>query len=289
MFPCHWPGGAFPERRTCLQVKNFVSNPEIKGVWASGAAYDPYMGRWSRLVAADFIKWLDVPREGRWLDVGCGTGALSQTILETGWPKEVVGLDVSPNYIEYARHKIIDPRLRLMLGDAQTLSASADRYDAVVSGLALNFIADPGRAVRGMAGVTGAGGTVAAYVWDYAGEMQLLRYFWDAAIKLNPEVKSLDEGQRSPICNPTSLASLFRDAGLGSVQTRAIDIPALFRHFDDYWLPFLGGQGTVASYAMALSEEDRNELRECIRARLPIAADGSISMLIRAWAVTGSP
>ncbi|MBV9209252.1 MAG: class I SAM-dependent methyltransferase [Acidobacteria bacterium] len=247
------------------------------------------MGRWSRLVAADFIKWLDVPRERRWLDVGCGTGALTQTILEAGSPQEVLGLDVSPNYIEYARHKIIDPRLSFMLGDAQTLSANAAPYDAAVSGLALNFIADPSRAVREMAGATRAGGTVAAYVWDYAGEMQLLRYFWDAAIKLNPEVRSLDEGQRSPICHPTSLASLFKEAGLIDVQTRAIDIPALFEHFDDYWLPFLGGQGTVASYAMALSEENRNELRECIRARLPVAEDGSISMLIRAWAVKGSP
>lgn len=265
-----------------------MSTTKIKGVWASGEAYDPYMGRWSRLVAADFIKWLDVPAEGRWLDVGCGTGALSQTILEAGFPKEVVGIDVSPNYIEFARHKIIDKRISFMLGDAQTLSANSDLYDAVVSGLALNFMAEPRRALSEMALVTKAGGTVAAYVWDYAGQMQLLRYFWDAAIKLNPQVRSLDEGQRSPICNPASLMELFRDAGLGNVESRPVDIPAHFPDFDDYWLPFLGGQGTVASYAMALSEEDRTELREAIRARLPIAADGSIRMLIRAWAVKGS-
>jgi SAM-dependent methyltransferase len=270
-----------------LSVKNFVSNTEIKGVWASGAAYDPYMGRWSRLVAADFIRWLDVPREGRWLDVGCGTGALSQTILEEGFPKEVVGIDVSANYIEFARHKLADPRISFMLGDAHTLPEHTGRYDAVVSALALNFIAEPSRAVRAMAEAKRAGGVVAAYVWDYAGEMQLLRYFWDAAVTLNPEVSSLDEGRRSPICNPTSLEKLFSDAGLGNVQATAIDVPAYFPNFDDYWLPFLGGQGTVASYAMSLSEEHRGELRECIRARLPVAVDGSIRMLLRAWAVKG--
>ncbi len=266
-----------------------MSSTETKGVWASGAAYDPYMGRWSRLIAIDFVRWLGVPREGRWLDVGCGTGALSRTILETGFPKEVVGLDLSPNYIEYARHHIIDKRLRFMLGDALALSSSADQYDAVVSGLALNFMAEPCGALTEMAQVTRADGTVATYVWDYAGKMQLLRYFWDAAVTLNPEVRGLDEGQRSPICNPTALARLFRDAGLENVQSRPIDVVAHFPNFDDYWLPFLGGQGTVASYAMSLSEEHRNELRECIRARLPIAADGSMRMLIRGWAVKASP
>ena len=262
---------------------------KTKGVWASGAAYDPYMGRWSRLVATDFVRWLDVPRERQWLDVGCGTGALSRTILETNFPKEVVGFDLSPNYIEYARCHIIDKRLRFILGDALALSSIVDQYDAVVSGLALNFMAEPRRALREMAQVTRTDGTVAVYVWDYAGEMQLLRYFWDAAVTLDPEVRSLDEGQRSPICSPTALASLVSDAGLGHVQCRAIDVVAQFSNFDDYWLPFLGGQGTVASYAMGLSEEHRNKLQEAIKARLPVAADGSISILLRAWAVKSSP
>ena len=266
-----------------------MSSTGTKGVWASGAAYDPYMGRWSRLVATDFVSWLGVPRERQWLDVGCGTGALSRTILETSFPKEVVGIDLSPNYIEYARRHMIDKRLRFMVGDAMALSSVVDQYDAVVSGLALNFIAEPRRALSEMAQVTRADGTVAAYVWDYADKMQLLRYFWDAAVTLDPEVRSLDEGQRSPICNPTALARLFSDAGLEHVQCRAIDVVAQFSNFDDYWLPFLGGQGTVASYAMGLNEEHRNELRESIKARLPIAADGSMRILLRAWAVKGSP
>lgn len=265
-----------------------MSNNGIKGVWASGESYDPYMGRWSRLIAADFIRWLDAPHGSRWLDVGCGTGALSQTILEAGFPKEVVGIDVSPNYLEYSSHKIIDGRISFVEGDAHKLSELSDRYDVVVSGLALNFMAEPPRAVSEMARVTRAGGKVAAYVWDYAGQMQLLRYFWDAAIALNPEVRKLDEGQRSPICNPASLMSLFKDAGLENVASRPIDIPAHFPNFDDYWSPFLGGQGTVGSYAMSLSEEARHELRAAIRARMPVEADGSIRMLIRAWAVKGS-
>ena len=266
-----------------------MSSTETKGVWASGAAYDPYMGRWSRLVATDFVKWLGVPRKRQWLDVGCGTGALSQTILETSDPKEVVGIDLSPGYLEYARAYIIDKRLKFMTGNALELSSLVDEYDAVVSGLALNFIAEPSRALSEMAKVTRANATLAVYVWDYAGKMQLLRYFWDAAVTLDPEVRSLDEGQRSPICNPTALATLFSDAGLEHIQCRAIDVVAQFSNFDDYWLPFLGGQGTVASYAMGLSEEHRNELRESIKARLPIAANDSISILLRAWAVKGSP
>lgn len=265
-----------------------MSLAEAKGVWASGGDYEPYMGRWSRMVATDFIRWLDAPQERQWLDVGCGTGALSQIILKAGFPKEVVGIDLSRNYIEYARRHVIDKRVSFRLGDAQTLSSGSDSYDVVVSGLTLNFIAEPRRAVMEMAEVTRAGGIVAAYVWDYADKMQLLRYFWDAALTLHPEVRDMDEGQRSPICHPTSLASLFSESGIKNIECLPIDVDAHFPTYDDYWLPFLGGQGTVASYVMSLGEKHRSELQECIRARLPIGADGSIRMSLRAWAVKGN-
>lgn len=257
---------------------------ESKGVWASGAAYDPYMGRWSRCVATEFVVWLDVPPESRWLDVGCGTGALSQTILDVAFPKQVVGVDLSQGYLAYARHNISDERLSLRLSDAQALPPDLGQYDVVVAGLALNFMPEPHKALNAMARAARAGGVVAVYVWDYADKMQLLRYFWDAAIMLDPQVSGLDEGRRSPLCNPASLTHLFKNSGLGDVESRPIDIAARFTNFDDYWSPFLGGQGTVASYAMSLSEEGRRELRELIRARLPVAPDGSIEMTIRAWA-----
>jgi hypothetical protein len=129
------------------------------------------------------------------------------------------------------------------------------------------------------------GAVVAAYVWDYAGGMELMRRFWDAAAALDPAAAELDEGRRFPLCREEPLASLFGGAGLREVAVRAIDVPTRFRDFDDYWNPFLGGQGPAPGYAMALGEDERAALRERIRAGLPAGPDGSIGLVARAWAV----
>ncbi len=254
-----------------------------------GAAYEPYVGRWSRLVAREFLQWLAVAPSSRWLDVGCGTGALSEVILETASPHTVVGIDPSEGYIAYARDQVDDDRARFQVGDAQALPFDAASFDAVVSGLVLNFVPEPHQAAGEMARVTRPGGIVAAYVWDYAGKMELMRYFWDAAVALNPAASELDEGRRFPLCKPDPLHRLFEGAGLREVEVRPIDVPTHFRDFDDYWSPFLGGQGPAPGYAMSLSEERRGELRERIRSTLPIAVDGSIHLIARAWAVRGTP
>ena len=138
-----------------------------------------------------------------------------------------------------------------------------------------------------MTRVTRAGGRVAAYVWDYAGRMELMRRFWEAAAALDPAAASLDEGRRFPVCRPEPLARLFGDAGLAEVEVRPIEVPTRFRDFDDYWAPFLGGQGPAPGYAMALDEPRRAMLREELRARLPAASDGSIPLVARAWAARG--
>lgn len=257
-------------------------------VWSSAAAYESYVGRWSRLVAREFVPWLAVPAGQTWLDVGCGTGALTETIFEIGSPQYVVGTDQSRAYIDYLRHHLTDQRLCFQVDDAQALNFDDEFYDNSVSGLFLNFVSEPRLGVAEMARVTKPGGTVAAYVWDYAGEMQLLRYFWDAAIALDPAARELDGGVRFTICKPEPLTELFRDAGLKDVATRAIDVPTVFHNFNDYWSPFLGGQGPAASYATALSEERRVALRDRIRSTLPTAPDGSISLMARAWAVRGT-
>jgi len=254
-------------------------------VWAGGAAYEPYVGRWSRLVAHDFLVWLAVPPRSRWLDVGCGTGALSQTILQVAAPGEVKGIDRSEGYVIFAREQVCDERASFESGDAQALPAETATYDAVVSGLVLNFVPEPSRMVAEMARVARPGGIVAAYVWDYAGKMQLMRHFWNAAVVLNPAAIELDEGRRFPICQPEPLKELFHAAALRAVEVRAIDISTDFSNFDDYWSPFLGGQAPAPSYAMALSEEDRFALRELLRASLPTALDESIPLVARAWAV----
>jgi SAM-dependent methyltransferase len=256
-------------------------------VWASGAAYEPYVGRWSRLVAREFVAWLAVPPGSWWLDVGCGTGALSQTILASGSPGRVKGFDPSAGYVAFAREQVRDERVQFEIGDAQALPEETASYDAAVAGLVLNFVTRPERMVAELARVVRSGGVVAVYVWDYAGQMQLMRRFWDAAVALDPTARTLDEGRRFPICQPDRLTDLLRQAALGAAEARAIDVPTRFRDFDDYWSPFLGGQGPAPSYAMSLSEERRAALRERIRAGLPVAPDGSIELIARAWAARG--
>jgi SAM-dependent methyltransferase len=255
--------------------------------WASGAAYELYVGRWSRLVAREFLDWLAVAPGSRWLDVGCGTGALSQTILEVSAPEHVKGIDRSDMHITYARSHVQDQRASFDIGDAQALPDETARSDAAVSGLVLNFLPQPELAVREMARVVTPSGIVAAYVWDYAGKMQLMRHFWNAAVALDPAALNLDEGRRFPLCQPEPLRQLFQRAGLTPVDVRAIDIATDFQDFDDYWSPFLGGRGPAPGYAMALSDERRAALRERIHAGLPFALDGSIPLVARAWAVRG--
>ncbi len=264
-----------------------ASQSHRAGLWASGAVYEPYVGRWSRLVAREFIRWLAVPPGGRWLDIGCGTGALSETILALASPGEIRGIDPSEGFIAYGRERLRDPRVKLEVGDAQALPFEGATFDAVVSGLMLNFVPDRALALSEMARVARRGSVVATYVWDYAGEMQLMRRFWDAAVALDPAASELDEGRRCPICQPEPLAALFRDGGLGDVAARAIDVPTVFRDFDDYWSPFLGGQAPAPRYAMSLSERARAALRERLRATLPAGADGTIALIARAWAVRG--
>ncbi len=256
-------------------------------VWASGETYEPYVGRWSRLVAQEFLNWLGVPAGKRWVDVGCGTGALSQAILKAASPGEVKGIDRSEGYTAYAKERVKDPRASFKLGDAQDLPLDTATYDVAVSGLVLNFVPQPNRMVAEMARVTKPGGSIGAYVWDYADRMQLMRYFWDAAVALDPAAGDLDEGVRFPICKPEPLAALFEAAGLRDVQARAVDIPTDFRDFDDYWSPFLGGQAPAPAYTMSLDMERRAALREYIRGSLPISEDGTIHLIARAWAVRG--
>jgi SAM-dependent methyltransferase len=237
-------------------------------------------------VAPPFLEWLDVPAGKRWLDVGCGTGALSAAILDQCFPSSVEGVEPSDGFLKTAKENLGD-RAALHQGSATAIPLGDSSVDVVVSGLVLNFIPDPHAAIAEMARVTGDGGTIAAYVWDYAGRMELMRHFWDAAAELDPDAAKLDEGVRFPLCTPMALADLFAGAGLEAVDVEPIDIETPFENFDDYWQPFLGGQGPAPAYAMSLDEAARSRLRERIKARLPVASDGSILLRARAWAARG--
>ena len=239
-------------------------------------------------MAREFVEWLAVPPAARWLDLGCGTGALTETILRRANPAYVDGIVPSEGYLALAREQVRDPRVRFEIGDARYLSVESARYDAVVSALVLNFIPELPAGMTEMARVVSSGGIVAGYVWDYAGKMELMRYFWDAAVALKPGDLERDEGRRFPICQPGPLQHLFERAGLQKVEVRSIDVSTRFRDFDDYWTPFLGGQFPAPDYAMSLDETARAALRERVRAHLPIAADGSIPLVARAWAVRGT-
>jgi SAM-dependent methyltransferase len=270
-----------------IASQNVVPPAQRKDNWAAGNLYEPYVGRWSRLVAKDFLQWLALPAQLDWLDVGCGTGALTQAILQQMQPRSVTGIDPSAGFVDYAKAHVSDPRVTFEVADAQSLPVESARFDAAVSGLVLNFVPKPLLAAQEMARAVRSGGMVAAYVWDYAGKMELMRYFWDAAVELDPDASKLAEGLRFPICQPPALVALLDEAGLRDVESRAIDVPTTFRDFDDYWNPFLGGQGPAPGYAMSLSEERRVALRDRIRAMLPIGGDGSIPLIARAWAVRG--
>lgn len=265
-----------------------AENPSALDIWTMGAAYEAYVGRWSRLVAREFVRWLVVPRHLRWLDVGCGAGALVQAIVENADPDAVVGIDRSEAFVRHARATSSGARVAFQVGDAKALPMAGGRFDAVVSGLVLNFVPNPAKMVAEMARAGRPGSTVALYVWDYAGGMELMRHFWNAATALDPTAASLDETARFPICAPEPLRTLFDAAGLSRVATCAIDVPTAFRDFDDYWAPFLGGQGPAPGYTMSLPEERLIALRERIRRTLPIAPDGSILLTARAWAVRGT-
>ena len=254
--------------------------------WQSGDAYERFMGRWSRVVAREFLGWLS-PQPGlRWLDVGCGSGALSAAVVETYEPSALTAVDQSPGFVELAQRRL-QGRATCKVGDALTLPVADASVDVAVSGLVLNFIPNQSDALAEMQRVTAPGGTVAVYVWDYPGMMDFLTVFWDAVVALDPGALHLHEAHRFPDCNAKSLRKLFERAGFADVSVCAIDVATRFRDFDDYWQPFLGGQGPAPTYVQSLSEVDRGALRDLVHRRVPIQTDGTIPMIARAWAATG--
>src|SRR5215813_4436506 len=145
-----------------------------RDVFAVAPAYDAYIGRWSRPVAREFVRWLAVPTGQRWLDVGCGTGALTEVLVESGGARSVVGVDPSQGFIEYARtRRFGDAEVTFWVGDAQSLPVESGSFDAVVSGLVLNFVPDRAQMLAEMVRAARPGSTIALYVWDASGGMQL--------------------------------------------------------------------------------------------------------------------
>jgi SAM-dependent methyltransferase len=260
---------------------------EVIDRWSAGSTYEYFMGRWSRELAREFVGWLGVTEGAHWLDVGCGTGSLTAAICQQASPASVVACDPATPMIEYAREHFQDPRVSFVIADADTLPSRTPGYGCVTSLLALNFFPDPERGVRNMRAAAADGGVVSACVWDYAGGMEFLRHFWDAAVALDKDARIHDEGVRFPICSRDRLIDLFKAAGVSALRCDPIDIQTTFASFHDYWRPLLGGTGPAPSYVASLDNERRTQLERTLAQRLPIRADGSIPLRARAWAIRG--
>jgi len=253
--------------------------------WLAGQPYEYFMGRWSRLIARAFIEWLSPSPALRWLDLGCGTGALSQTILTLASPASILAVDPADAFIAFAKHTMTDARITFQVGDALNLPADAHDLQMAVSGLVLNFIPEPVTALRALRQGLQPDGMIALYVWDYGGKMEMLRHFWDSVVTLDPDARTLDEGVRFPICQPDALSEVFVEAGLKHVEVEGLEAIMTFSDFDDYWSPFLGGQGPAPGYVAGLDATGRARLEKHLYAALPIREDGSLNLVARVWAV----
>jgi len=257
---------------------------ETNDNWSSGNPYEYFMGRWSKLMAPRFLQWIGFNSGKSWLDLGCGTGALSEAIVRDYKPSLVLCVDPSAEFLSKASERNLQ-HTEFQVGSSSSIPASDSSFDIVVSGLALNFFPDLKEAFSEMKRVLKPGGTLAAYVWDYSDRMEFLRVFWDTATEIDQKAIQLDEGNRFPICNLDKLKDTFLAEGLSNVETASLDIETVFKDFNDYWNPFLGGQGPAPGYLASLNDEMRNQLQSSINKKLKVEHDGSIKMIARALAI----
>lgn len=255
--------------------------------WNDGSDYEQYVGRWSRRAAPKFLDWLG--RDGgAWVDLGCGTGALTQAILDRCSPERVTGVEPSEAFLKAAEARNSDPRAAFVQGAGGALPVPDASVDTVASALVLNFIPDLPAALADARRALRKGGVLGGYVWDYAGHAQFIRYFWDAAQAIDPEgAAKADEGPRFPLCRPDPLRAAFADAGFSGVTVAPIDIATPFRDFEEYWAPFTTGIGPAPGYCMGLPDDRRKALKANLAARVPTDGDGMVLMAARVWAVKG--
>jgi SAM-dependent methyltransferase len=255
-------------------------------VFGDAAAYERFMGRWSVRLAPVFLDAVGMSKPQRVLDLGSGTGNLTRAVAER-WPGcEVVGVDPSPPFVEAARQAAADlaPRVRFEVAHAEQLPLGDGSVDAALALLVLNFVSDPDRALAELRRVVRPGGTLAAAVWDYGGRMEMLRRLWDAAARLDPSVVGQDEATM-PLGRQGGLAELWRHSGLTDVEAGGVEVSTRFEDFDDYWEPFLAGQGPAGVYVTGLSDADRAALRAELAAGV---GPGPFDLTATAWWVRGT-
>lgn len=254
--------------------------------WTSGADYDQWMGRWSRLLAREFLTWLELPRGLRWIDICCGSGIVTEAVVERCEPECVVGIDISSKQIEFARQHRTHPNVTFQTGNAMALPFADSSFDVAVCGLGLHYFPSPERGLEEFRRVVRPRGTIAVYVWDYAEGARFLREFWDAAIVVDSKAVTFDQARRFPICSPEGLRTLFEQAGLQELIVHPLNVVTCFKSFDDYWQPLLTGQGSAPNYLATCDQRSQALIRDRLRAVLPANAQGEIELPARAWAIS---
>ncbi|HET6780580.1 MAG TPA: methyltransferase domain-containing protein [bacterium] len=255
--------------------------------FVNAEAYEQLMGRWSRRLAPLLIQFAEVREGDRVLDVGSGTGSLALA-ANAARASQVIGIDPSAAFVERARTRTADPRVRFDVGDAQMLAYPDASFDKCLALLVMNFIPDAPKAAAEMRRVTRPGGRVAAAVWDYGDGMTMLRAFWHAAVALDPAAEPRHE-RHMPYCREGQLSTLWTETGIQDVEEVGLTISMEFDSFDDFWSPFLGGQGPSGSYVASLPPDRQEVLRRRLMNEL---SDGRlerpVAIAARAWAVRGS-
>ena len=250
--------------------------------FTDGAAYEQFMGRWSRAVGAVFLDWLAPSAGARWLEVGCGTGAFTELVLSRCSPASVIAVDPAGAQIETARSKTIAGSVEFRVAGAENLPFETGAFDIVASALVIHFIPDRPGALAEMRRVARSGGVVAGYVWDLVAELSptsLLRSALNHVGAPFPRVTGTDD---TPL---EALSALFAGSGLSDIATRTIDVTMTFADFDEFWRTQTPGYSPAGKAIAALSEADRERVMEWLRARLPAGPDGSITCSARANAV----
>jgi ubiquinone/menaquinone biosynthesis C-methylase UbiE len=245
----------------------------------SGDAYDRFMGRYSRPLAPAFADFAGVEAGQRLLDVGCGSGVLTEELADRVGAERVSGVDPSP-LLAACRERV--PGAELKHGQAEALPWPDDSFDAAVAQLVIHFMDDPAAGVAEMARVTRPGGVVAASSWDFAGGMEMLRVYWETARELDRDLS----GESRSFGNLEELDALWRELGLEDVEAGPIEVSAGYENFDELWGTFLLGVGPAGEYVVSLSAERQEALRQEYRRRLG-ESTGGLTLSARAWAARG--